>query len=455
MNQTRVRAEGVSPGLIVGLGLLIVALYVSSLFVLMDTATFDAWGALIVGPLLVAISLPILAREAGRAGDRRLLWLLLFALILKLGGALVRYYVAFDVYGGTADASVYHREGVRLSENFRTGDFATGLESLTGTNFITLVVGILYTFMGPTILGGFLVFSWMGFLGLFLFYRAFTVAVPEGRVRSYAHLVFFLPSLLFWPSSTGKESWMMLSLGLAAFGAARILGGRRMVRGLVLVAVGLLAAAAVRPHVAGLMGVALAGSIVLWRVPDRLRRLAPIVKLASIAMLGALAVVLVLAANRFLKDVGIDTGAGLESALGQITERTGQGGSEFAPSVLTSPSRAPIALVTVLFRPLVFEAHNLQALAAATEATFVLLLSLFRIRWVLEAARSVRRYPYVAFAMLYTAGFVVAYSSVANFGLLARQRVQVWPLYLVLLSIPPRRAQRSREPARARAAAGT
>jgi hypothetical protein len=33
--------------------------------------------------------------------------------------------------------------------------------------------------------------------------------------------------------------------------------------------------------------------------------------------------------------------------------------------------------------------------------------------------------------------FIVGFSAVANFGLLARERVQLLPLFLVLLTIPP------------------
>jgi hypothetical protein len=47
-----------------------------------------------------------------------------------------------------------------------------------------------------------------------------------------------------------------------------------------------------------------------------------------------------------------------------------------------------------------------------------------------------RTIPYAAFAFFYSAGFIIAFSSVANFGILVRQRVQLLPLYLVLLSIP-------------------
>ena len=81
---------------------------------------------------------------------------------------------------------------------------------------------------------------------MFYLYRAFTIAIPDGNRRSYARLLFFLPSMLYWPSSIGKEAWMLFTLGLAAFGTARLLTGRTW-RGLALAGVG---------HVAGRAGAA-------------------------------------------------------------------------------------------------------------------------------------------------------------------------------------------------------
>ncbi len=111
--------------------------------------------------------------------------------------------------------------------------------------------------------------------------------------------------------------------------------------------------------------------------------------------------------------------------------------SEFVPSIVDSPARAPVAAVTVLFRPFVFEAHNFQSLLAAIEGTALLVLCLLRFRWVWAAMRSLRRQPYVVFCLVFSVLFIVAYSSFANFGLLARERVQLYPLFLVLISIPP------------------
>jgi hypothetical protein len=98
-----------------------------------------------------------------------------------------------------------------------------------------------------------------------------------------------------------------------------------------------------------------------------------------------------------------------------------------------------LAAGTVLFRPLITEAHNGQALLSALESTFLILLTLAGIGGIIAAIRSIRRQPYVAMAVLYTGMFIVAFSSFPNFGLLARERAQLMPMYLVLLAIPAAR----------------
>ena len=65
--------------------------------------------------------------------------------------------------------------------------------------------GLVYSVAGRNIQTGFIVFSWLGFWGLVMAYRAFRVGIPEGDHRRYRMLLFFLPSLVFWPSSIGKD----------------------------------------------------------------------------------------------------------------------------------------------------------------------------------------------------------------------------------------------------------
>jgi hypothetical protein len=237
---------------------------------------------------------------------------------------------------------------------------------------------------------------------------------------------------------------MMLALGVAVFGAARALSGKTW-RGFLIAGLGLWMAALVRPHIAGILGVSLAVGYIFRRPRDDLRQLAPIAKTLSMAVVAIVAVVVVVRAERFLSDAGVDTESGVAGVQNSITARTAEGGSYFAPSILHSPTQAPLAVLTVMFRPLPPEAHNAQSFAASLENSFLLLLALIRIPWMFAALRSARRQPFIVLAIVYTAIFIVAFSSFANFGNLVRQRVQVLPFFVALLCVPPRR----KEPAHA------
>jgi hypothetical protein len=241
-----------------------------------------------------------------------------------------------------------------------------------------------YAAVGPSRRAGFVLFSWLGFWGLFAFYRAFALAVPRGRNRSYLRLLFFLPSLSFHTSSMGKEAWMVMSLGTGALGTARTLTGSPG-RGIAQAALGGALAAAMRVQVGGRHGLTIGAE---------------------------------------LRDAGA---------------RSSFGGSAFAPPELRSARDAPAVAGTVLFRPHLLEASNLQARAAALEGSFLALLTIARLRWLLAAAGGVRREPYVGFAGGCSAVLIWYLSRVSNFGMLVRQRVSLLPFYLVWLSVPPRR----------------
>jgi hypothetical protein len=113
--------------------------------------------------------------------------------------------------------------------------------------------------------------------------------------------------------------------------------------------------------------------------------------------------------------------------------RSAHGGSAFEPVLPTSPTRLPLALATVLFRPHLLEARTLRMRLVALEGAFLALLTLTRLRGLPVAASD----PYGRFALAFTGLFGVAYSGVGNFGLLATHRTQVLPLALVPLSLRP------------------
>jgi hypothetical protein len=429
-----------SPSAIVLVCMIMSAILLAALTIFSGLISYDAWVALFVGPVLFLLALPAIARQAKREQSRRLFMFLAIALALHLAMSALAHYFAFNVYKGVVDATDFDLSAIKVANGFRHGHFATGLDGFTGNNLVIMVNAIFYTLLGPTSFGSFLLYAWFGFWGEFYFYRAFTLAVPEGRRRTYAKLLFLLPSQLFWTSYMGKDAWMVMGLGIATFGVARLLTGARW-KGLAAAILGVLLMNLVRPHVAGMLGLGIFAAYLIRRPPERLRQLAPVVKVIGILIFAVFSVFLLKKTQSYLQGQGIETNQGVTRVLEEASLGGASGGSEFTPPIVRSPKDLPYAAVTVLFRPFPTEAKGAVQLVAGTEGAFLLVLSLLRIRWGLSALRSIRRQPMVAIAVVYTGAFTFAFSSFANFGLLNRQRVQLLPFYLILLCIPPQKKE--------------
>jgi hypothetical protein len=385
-------------------------------------------------PILFAIATPIVTRAGKRETTFDLTGMMFAALSVKILATFARFIVVNDLYGGVADAGVYHTWGARLVESFRGFDFSVNTgQRIPGTGTIRYVTGLVYLFTGSNQFAGFLVFSFLSFLGLYFLYRAFALAVPNGDRSRYAKLLFFWPSLLFWPSSTGKEAWMMLGIGLGAWGAARVLKQQR--GGFILFGLGLLGAGLVRPHVSLLAFIALFAAYLL-RPSTRLSGLGPVTKGIGIVVLVLAGGIVSTQAENFFGVDSLSTES-VSETLDDTSNKTGKGGSSFDAPDATNPAQIPLATVTVLFRPFPFEAHNGQAVISALEGLVLLVLFARSWRRFLAFPRTVRQRPYIAFAAAYTVMFIFAFSSIANFGILARQRVQMLPFVFVLAALPP------------------
>ena len=438
MTEARARqgqTANMRPGVVLSLLLVAVAAYAAIFTFALQHMSYDIWGALIWLPILISISVPMLLRYASGDPNPHIGQLLVIALIMKLAAAFPRYAMIVYLYE-RGDAQRYAETAIRLRQDFLDFDFSLlplGTGSRTGTQFVEIITGIVYTLIGPTFIGGFLFFSWLSFWGLFFFYRAFRVAIPDGDTTRYALLLFFLPSMLFWPSSIGKEAWMTLVLGLTAYGCALLLSRRR--GAFICLTLGLAGILSVRPHMA-LPVIAGLGLAYLFRGRSAQRvvalgRTRTLVGLAVISV-GTLFVIRRVAEFFGIDEFNLDTAT---ETLEEVERRSGQGGSEF---VGTGPSlrNLPLNVVTVLFRPFPFEVNNVQALLAAFEG--LVLIVLFVLAWprLRTIPRRLFKQPYVTFCVTYAILYCFMFSAVQNFGILARQRVLVFPFVLVLLALP-------------------
>ena len=392
---------------------------------------YEPWTVLVILPALVGLTVPLVLRQARDEGPGFIVPFAMSALIVRLvAGVAARIIVNFDVYEGVADAVMYDTWGEAIARSLREGDLVVDVGGpLIGTGFIRLLTGVVYTITGPTSLGGFLVYSWFSFVGLFLFYRAFTIAMPFAERRRYAVLVLLLPSLLYWPSSIGKDAWVLLGLGTAVCGAAHLY---RRSGGLVLLLLGTLAVGVVRPHVAAMLVAAVAIGVPLRAA--RRPGTPGASRLVAVAMLLLALLVLGSPTERFLAGrFGTET---LSEALDFAADRTDSGNSGFEASRVRSPADLPGAAIALLFRPFPHEATGGLMILASFEGVGLMLA--FAIGWRRAAAfaRRAVRDPFAAMAIAFTLLFVIGFSTFGNLGIIARQRVQVLPFVLVVLAFP-------------------
>lgn len=423
--------------------------YLLALGLAMAYLSYDIWPALVIVPVLAAVTIPILRRAARDDPDPGIGRLLVLAFWCKIAGTVARYVVTFEVYG-EADATGYHGAGTRLAAAFWESSRAFNdvaqveLPELTGTPFVRLVTMVVYLFTGPTVMGGFIVFSWLSFWGMFWFYRACVVAFPEANHRRYAILLFFLPTMLYWPSSIGKEAWMIFTIGLASYGAALVLKHKPL--GYPTAALGLIGTAMVRPHITVLIFVSLFVAYLLRRRSWRESKMGPMGKFLGVTVLLVAGGVVVSQAASFFEINQVDQQS-VDSVFERTEQQSGQGGSEFEGARPQSPTEFPLAMLAVLFRPYPWEANNPQAMMAAAEGMTLLVLFGASLGRLVRVPSLLFRVPYITYCLAYVVMFVFAFSSIGNFGIMTRQRTQVFPFVLVLLAVPlAEHLQRRRQP---------
>ncbi len=387
-------------------------------------------GATLIYAALAVLVVGAIGRGMATESDKK--WLpqvVLAGFAVKLIASFGRFAVLEFLYGGGGDATGYHGSGTRLVQIWRSFHLPPmGI----GTEFVNAATGFLYIPYVPTFLGGFLLFATLAYLGQLMLLAAFRHSTGGKRSGWYALAVLFLPTIVYWPSSIGKESLMFLFLGAGSLGAARLLVDFRL-RWIFLFGIGSVGAAAIRPHVALLLGGALVVALLFGKVADRTLRSRKLVATVLISLV--LVVVGIFTASKF----GIDFASGLtatedfENVLTNVEDTTSKGGSGVVGTGIRSPADFPAGFVKVLFRPFPQEANNAQALASSFEGVFLVLLFAWRFIPIMKGLVKIRGMPYMIFALAFTFGFIVAFSSFNNFGLLARQRSQVYPYFAALL----------------------
>lgn len=383
--------------------------------------------AAFVAGILIYASRPLARRIALEERDARMYRIVMVSATLHLLAAPAQIYVVDHWYHGITDFNRYVYQGALLGPRFDHFNF-----SLAGTNqkflgagSVSVLAGIIFAIVGVNKLAAFFVFGFLAFLGTINFYKAYVVTFPEAEHRRYALMIFFLPSLLFWTAGASKEAIMYVSVGTAANGAARILARRP--GGVVLMIVGMAVGIYVRPQELLLLFGCVAAAT-LFRPRSRTASFR-LIRFLAVAIVQAVLLVVVVGVTQKLAKQGAPV-------FDLKTIAANNAGQASSVPYHPGPAGYPNDIYSVLFRPLLFNAHGAGQRSAAVENTIIVVLILGSFRRVRALPRTALTRPYVMVSFLFLAGFCYAFAALSNLGLIDRERVLALPFLLVLLAIP-------------------
>jgi hypothetical protein len=393
-----------------------------------------------------------------------------FHVVSSIG--LILVYTYYYTEGG--DMITYHRFAVPVAEALRYDfegiapevlnlllqqehhlPFVLLEESSTGT--MQAIVIILSFLLGNSIHASAMVVTIGSFFSKVLVYRAFRDLVPEGsgplpgvNVRRLLLLALMLsPSGVVWTSGLLKEPVVMACMGPFLLGLRWLFDGRRVVLAVAMALGAGLVIAAVKPYILLALGTA-TGAWVFWGRAIRGRGSVVVkpsyVALAAAAMVGSFS-----AASAFFPKLTLDTmgdtltnqrraAALTEGGSNFQLEDPGPGDDELSEGrpLSSQLALAPLALVTALFRPFIFEARRAMQALNALEMTWLLILLVqgLRLRGLRGTIDAVSKEPLLVFAVVFVMVLALGTGlSTSNLGALSRYRAPMMPFFLFLLLV--------------------
>jgi hypothetical protein len=374
----------------------------------------------------VVLGFTILAWPVSTVNKKYLLWGWLAKVAVALGFMLLYE----NNYG--LDSYTYYR----LSTKAGTSLLGFAEFERSGSNSIIIGISKLHQMMFDSYHATKVSFAMIGFVGIFLFYRA--AVIFKGRENKNIFYLFALcPSILFWSSTLGKEPLALLGIALYVYG---ITGFYKLhyLRYLAAMWFGIAIATIIREWLGPIMVLPLLILFLRGKSRPGLKIAVLLVVVIAIVLTAAVSMErLHIAAFQDVVTVANLTIQGYEGTPGGSTQNMNV---EFN-SVGSIIKFLPFGVFSALFRPLPGEVMNPFGLLSGAESLFLLVL-------LVRAIRRTRfqelKEPLVMWAVL----FIVIWASVngivssANMGLAARYKLQVMPLLLGVLIHLSRKRQK-------------
>jgi hypothetical protein len=355
-----------------------------------------------IGVLGVLLCLAAVPWASVRLTPQRL-GLFMLLLVVHVVCSVVYYFYALTT---SADSALYYYDYTGIAE--MPTDF--------GTVFVIQFTQWIKTATGGTYLDLFLIFQVFGFWGVVLLMRTFEEVYSELGLTQppSAYLLLFIPGIQFWTSAIGKDGALFFGVSLAVW-AAMQLRFRFLAFGLAV-----LVMLAVRPHIAFLAVLALAGAIIF----EKRATIQVKIFLIAVTAIGGYLVASTVQASFGVNLGSADSVAEFFEEQSEVTAFI-EGGS----AVTSAPY--PIRLMSLLFRPMFIDAQGMFGYIASAENIVMLIVIGMLIYGFRESYTLARNVFFLRFSLIFAIGLIVLLSIVYyNVGLGLRQRIMFMPALL-------------------------
>ncbi|MCB9675605.1 MAG: hypothetical protein H6737_10840 [Alphaproteobacteria bacterium] len=351
------------------------------------------------------------------------------------------------------DALNYHRQGVGLAVDARLNPagvlpelvkamlqmdslIESSIEGTDATASMVSAVALLCVVLADSLYAVSLLVGMLAFFGKLMLFLGIRDYFPKAQHAYLLGAILFVPSAVFWTGGIIKEAVVTFGLGTAGWGLSQA-ARRRSTAGLVVAGFGVAVTGLIKAYVV-LTAVVALGAFLYWQGAVKKGRIE--IRPIRLAIGTAVAIGGVLIVGSLFPRMSIGNLASEMAHLQDVGNRGGSGysiGAGAEASLTQQLVFAPLALVTALYRPFLFEATNPQMLISALETTLGLILTLraFRNMGFSGLREGLVRLPFLVFCIVFVGltGVGVGLAS-ANLGTLSRYRVPIVPFFAILVT---------------------
>lgn len=330
--------------------------------------------------------------------------------IFSLVMGLVHFIITFASYGfilgSVADAKHYYSESISITD--------WGLSYLSnGTSFIVFLNYMLVQWLQLSFLGCFLVFSFISYLGCL---RLFDVIIDlTDRKYNVSYLLLLLIGTHFWTVSLGKDALMFYAMCCLCYNIYFDKPRSHYILPLMLIGF-------IRLHV--LIFVLVGGGVSYVFTNKKIKTQTKFVFAGLV--LGALLFLIPF----FLKEIAVTNISDIEGKLQSSMNANVEGGA----GIDLKDSNLVVKWFSYMFRPFVFEARNPMFLVSALENLVWLYIFFIIIRGLFFDKIKTNYILWSYIGIILACTLPLAYT-LANFGISMRQKIMIFPFFLILFFI--------------------